>query len=148
MKKSLLLASLFSSLCTSAFAEPPNAKAETKTDPIVALVTKAYVKPIQAREAKRSRYSRVAMPPAERRVKVVDTKTDATGAAFTTFVVEERYAIDPESQWSEAQTGCAYPSTGAVFVKLGDKLRAAEFFLGKKPADPPPTACVVSSPRV
>jgi hypothetical protein len=141
MKKSLLLASLLSSLfCASAFAEPT-------TDPIVALVTKTYVKPLQARESKRSRYSRMAMPPAERRVKIVDTQTDATGAAFTNFVVEERSAFDPDQQWMKAETGCAYASTGAVFVKLGDKLRAAEFYLGKKPADPPATACVVSSPR-
>jgi hypothetical protein len=133
-------------LSASAFADPSNA-APTKTDPIVALVTKAYVKPMQAREAQRSRYSRVAMPPAERRVKVVDTQTDASGVAFTNFVVEQRFAFDPDAKWTKAETGCAYASTGAVFLKVGEKLRAAEFFLGKKPADPPAITCVVVSPR-
>jgi hypothetical protein len=105
-------------------------------DPAVALVRwtrgqvdKDLVQPLAKREAERSRFSRVRLPPRERRVRVLKASVtrDARGLAFVPFAVDVRYG----EQWKEDITGCVYKGSGDLYVKRGEQYRAASFLFGK-----------------
>ena len=106
-----------------------------------ALVQRALIRPLAAKEADQSRFSRARMPAQERRVRLDgETHKDAAGNTFVTFAVDARHGIvakDDEASWRrDAITGCVYVDRSEVFVKSGDKFRPAAFLLGKnlKPA--------------
>lgn len=94
--------------------------------------------PLAAQESKRSRFSRAAPPPAERRVSVLATAfaKDQKGREFLPFEVAARYGED----WHTAITGCVVRGTGDVFVQVGDEHRPAAYLLGKD-VDAAPGAC-------
>lgn len=94
----------------------------------------AVLKPLSAQEDKRSRYSRAAMPPSERRVRVIEAKLlDKNGRAFTTFAIDKRYGFEADEAWIENEwVGCAYLDSKDVFLKRGDEYRPASFLLGKR----------------
>jgi hypothetical protein len=97
------------------------------------------VKPLVAAESDNSRFSRMRLPPRERRVRVLQptTTNDAAGRAFVPFAVDVRFG----TEWHENDIlGCAYPASGELFVKRGDKYRPASFLLGKS-ADPVAGVC-------
>lgn len=90
-----------------------------------------------------SHFSRVRMPPAERRVRVlqVTPTKDSSGRPFMAFAVDVRFG----AEWRENDfVGCAYPTSGDIFVKRGDAYRPSAILLGK-PADP--VAGVCQAPR-
>lgn len=132
--RSLLLLALSCSslLASAAFADPP------KDDAVVAVVKKAFLAPLAKREAERSRFSRAAMPPSEKRVRVLQTGVDARGKRFVAFAVDERYF---DNEWNEGHTGCVYTDDNAVFVKRGDDFRAAAEFAGQKAQRPAAGTC-------
>jgi len=108
-------------------------------------VEEALLKPLAEKEKDRSRFSRARLPPRERRVRVPSATTirDASDHEYVAFAVDVRFG----DQWQENDiVGCAYPQTGALFVKLGDEYRPADVLLGKN-ADPAPVACVPGKPR-
>ena len=93
-------------------------------------VEKGLVEPLAQKEKERSSFSRMRMPPQERRVRVTQTEAtfDASGRAYMAFAVDVRFG----AQWRENDVvGCAYTQTGALFVKRGDEYRPAEILLGK-----------------
>ena len=95
--------------------------------------------PLANYEASMSHFSRVRMPPAERRVRVtqVTPTKDAGGRAFMAFAVDVRYG----AEWRENDiVGCAYPTSGDIFVKRGDAYRPSAILLGK-PAEPVAGVC-------
>lgn len=104
------------------------------------------------KEEQRSRFSRMRLPPQERRVRVLDEtpKTDAKGGEFYAFAVDARHGWmdeDAKNTWREAtMTGCVYPATGAIFVKSGDQHRPAEFMLGKKVKATEAHVCTAAAP--
>ena len=103
------------------------------------------MKPLAQREKERSRFSRAALPPAERRVRILDTalKQDAKGQPFATFAIDVRYE---DSKWSkDAIVGCIYPEDGSIYVQRGETYRAAAILLGKKTENPPETVCRAKS---
>ena len=115
-----------------------------------ALVEKQLVKPLAEKEARRSRFSRAYIPPQARRVRVVDRErsTDARGAEFVTFAVDERSrgfaprAADDSGRWREgAIVGCVYPARDEVFIKRGDKFFQAGLLLGQKTAAADDAVC-------
>lgn len=127
----------------------PTARPASATPPetATAVVEKQLVKPLAQKEERRSRFSRAYIPPQARRVRVLDDQksTDARGAAFVPFAVDERSgkfarrpADDPAGWRQDAIVGCVYPARDEVFVKRGDKHFAAGLLLGLKtpPADP------------
>ncbi len=148
-----MLAVLVSSRMT--FAEspaaneaPPEAKsAEAKAAEL--LVSRELIQPLAARDTSNSRFSRAALPPQERRVRILDEQPtkDALGNGFVRFAVDTRHGIHvrpagDESQWRRAAiTGCAYVDRSQVFVKNGDAYRAAAFLLGKKLKAAAETTC-------
>ncbi len=119
-----------------------------------ALVQRVLVKPLAAKEAKRGRFSRAMQPPTARRVRVTDTvaQADAKGQAFLRFAVDARYGFELDGEhapWKEAVlTGCAYPTTGAVFVASGDRHRPAELLLGKSVGPAEAHVCVAAPDEV
>jgi len=87
------------------------------------------VKPLAAKEADQSRFSRARLPAAERRVRILDEGRDAKGDAFFAFAVDDRHG---GSSWRVAGvTGCVYAGRGDVFVKMGEQHRPAAILLGK-----------------
>lgn len=108
-------------------------------------VEDALLKPLVAKEKERSRFSRARLPPRERRVRVTQTTTtrDASDREYVAFAVDVRFG----DQWEDNDiVGCAYPQTGALFVKLGDEYRPADVLLGKS-GDPAPGVCAPAKPR-
>lgn len=103
-----------------------------------------FVKPLAAHQADTSRFSRMARPPQERRVRMTQTATslDAQKRAFLPFAIDAKY---PGGDWQENQiTGCVYTEKGDMFVKVGDSFRPASYFLGTA-ADPVAGACQAPS---
>ncbi len=108
-----------------------------------AVVEKQLVEPLAAKEARRSRFSRAAMPPLARRVRVLDRErsTDGRGAEFVSFAIDvssgmfARRAADDSHGWrKDAIVGCVYPARDEIFIKRGDKFFGAGLLLGKKTA--------------
>jgi hypothetical protein len=103
------------------------------------------LKPLAEKEKETSRFSRARLPPRARRVRVTQATStlDASGREYVPFAVDVRFG----EEWRENDlVGCAYPKTGALFVKRGDEYRPAEILLGKS-ADPVPGVCVPGKPR-
>lgn len=103
-------------------------------------VETGLVEPLMKQENERSRFSRARLPPHERRVRVTQATAtlDKGGGAFLSFAIDVKWGAD---KWQENDiVGCAYPKTGALFVKRGNDYRPAEFLLGKA-VDPAPGVC-------
>jgi hypothetical protein len=88
--------------------------------------------PLGQREAKQSRFSRAAIPPRARTVRIIDAAAhrDLRGAEFYAFSIDERRGFQQVLS-KDALTGCVYPKSGEVFVKRGDAHYPAELLLGK-----------------
>ena len=131
MKKSSLF--LLSMLCASvALAEPPAPAPAAKQD-AAALVNQQLVQPLKQAEARRSRFSRAARPPKERRVRVLDevAQTDVHGRRFVRFAIDVRYR-SAETCWKkDALVGCAYLDQKEVFLQRGADYVPATTALGK-----------------
>ncbi|MEO8878636.1 MAG: hypothetical protein ABI461_23805 [Polyangiaceae bacterium] len=99
-----------------------------------------FVKPLTAHDQNTSRFSRMRMPPQERRVRMTQTATSIDGSkrAFLTFAIDGKFS---GGEWQENQiTGCVYTEKGDMFVKIGDGFRPASFLLGAA-GDPVAGAC-------
>jgi hypothetical protein len=112
------------------------------------LVKTALLKPLAQRESERSRFSRVAMPPAARHVRVLEggPEKDPQGRTFVRFAVDEKRF----DRWARnAIVGCAYADEGAVFIQRGEKVQSAAQYLGQDgpAATTECTAATVSSNR-
>lgn len=96
-------------------------------------VETALLGPLADSEQGRSRFSRARPVPRARRVRVPGTETalDRAGHAFLSFAVDVRFG---SGEWRQDIVGCAYPKTGALFVKVGQAYRPASFLLGKSAA--------------
>jgi hypothetical protein len=80
-----------------------------------------------------SRFSRSRPPPRERRVRVTQTtlSRDPHGREFVPFAVDVRYGA---GEWQADVTGCAYRSSGNLFVQRGEAYFPASVLLGKNVA--------------
>jgi hypothetical protein len=112
------------------------------------LVKTALLKPLEQRENERGRFSRVAMPPTARHVRVLEggPEKDPRGRTFVRFAVDEKR----HTAWARnAVVGCAYPDEGAVFIQRGEKVQSAARYLGQRgpAATTECTAATVSSNR-
>jgi hypothetical protein len=139
MHRSLMLVSLLTT--TLAFATPPAAESDVQKA-AQTLVERGLLQPLAAKEKQRSRYSRVALSPWERRVRVLDAgpQTDRDGATFMAFAVDARRGL-ADSTWREdALGGCVYLESGRVFVSRKATHLPAEALLGKRT---PPAAAHV-----
>ncbi len=99
-----------------------------------------FLKPLIAHEQETSRFSRMRMPPRERRLRMTATTTsrDASGQTFLPFAID---AKPSGGSWQENEiVGCVYTEKGGMFVKLGDSFRPSSFYLGVT-ADPVPGVC-------
>jgi hypothetical protein len=80
----------------------------------------------------------------QRRLRIVDSapRTDASGAKFVSFFIDERR----NGQWTvDVMSGCAYLESGAVFVKQRGKLRPAGEYFGEGAKDHPGAPCVAAT---
>lgn len=133
MKSSLpfLVLTLCASVC---LAEPPVAPSSKTQDAAAALVDKQLVAPLKKAESRRSRFSRAAPAPVQRRVRVLDTVplTDSRGDEFVRFAIDVRRGWNEKGQWqNDSVVGCAYPKAGDVFVQHGEAYLHARSMLGK-----------------
>lgn len=125
---------------SSLVSAAPEAQARPARAPTAAsLVEEQLIRPLEAKEVGRSKFSRARQPATARRVRMIDLapQRDASGRTFVRFVVDERFGFfggdDEEDSWSkDAITGCAYVDSREVFVKRGNAFHPAESRLGKK----------------
>jgi hypothetical protein len=122
--------------------------AESKAAPTtVSLVSDKLIRPLAAKEREQSKFSRAALPPSERRVRMLDDKeqTDSAGNSFFAFAIDARHGWsddDGEANWTKsAITGCVYLSKGEVFIKRGKAFHPAIAALGKKTKAAPEGTC-------
>ena len=109
-------------------------------------VQDGLVKPLAKQEANTSRFSRGRPPPHERKVRITQATgtTDKRGRTFVAFAVDIRYGT---GEWQQNDiVGCAYRSTGELFVKIGDEYRPHSFLLGKN-AEPVAGVCEAAPPE-
>lgn len=118
------------------------------THPIMATIEQRVVNEVVAalrlREAQRSKFSRMRMPPRERQVRATSTTvlTDAKGNRFVPFAIDARFSKD--DAFDVDHTGCVYIA-GDIFIAIGDSHRPAQVLAGK-PAEAAPGACVAAQP--
>lgn len=140
---------------TLSFATPPAPDTPDQAQ-LKSTIDKVLLKPLAAREARQSRFSRVRMPPDERRVRVLDAQPqkDAEGNEFVAFAVDSKsgWAVDdtdtPEEWLKDAITGCGYVGSGELFVKRGDSYYASALMLGKKTRKADKQICVAAQGEV
>jgi hypothetical protein len=116
---------LLSALLLSA---PPETKTSTEVEALTRRVHAEVVVPSARRE--RARFSRMAAPAGERRVRLTSSAplADADGEHFYAFAIDDRRG----SGWTEAVlTGCVYVNDRRVFVGRGARLRSASAFVGR-----------------
>lgn len=124
--------------------EPAEPKGHAPDKKTLAAIEKALLQPMKNFESKRSKYSRAGPPPSDRRVRVLDDEMqkDQKGETFVAFTVDARYGRGEHAEWNPDEiTGCAYPSSGKVYVQLGDTWRTASFYAGKKSSEAPEHVC-------
>ncbi len=103
-----------------------------------------FMQPLAAHDKETSQFSRMRMPPRERRLRMTSTTpaVDQAGQAFFTFTVDGRAG---KGAWHENDfTGCVYPEKGDIFVKL-DGYRPASVMLGTA-GDVVPNVCKAAPP--
>ena len=101
-------------------------------------VAAGILKPLAQRAS--SRFSRVRPRPHEQRVRVPQQilSRDKQGREFVAFSVDVRFG---DGVWREDDlVGCAYRTSGNLFVKVGEAYFPAAFLFGKSVA-PLPGAC-------
>jgi hypothetical protein len=111
--------------------EPPQTESQKKASD---LVSKELVTPLRKSEKKRAKFSRVMLPPSERRVRVLDeqAQTDVRGKQFLRFAIDERAGWRNEREWNEDSVlGCVYLEEDQVYVQAGDSYVHARSKLGK-----------------
>jgi hypothetical protein len=112
-------------------------------------VQEALTEPLAHLEARRSRYSRAAIAPRVRTVRLLDERAhrDLRGAEFFAFSVDERRGFRAVLH-KDAVTGCVYPNSGEVFVVRGDSHYPAGLLLGKTSKKAEAHVCVESKAQV
>ena len=141
MNKFSLLLALFVVIAPT-FAEISHPRLATASDNLVAsakaMLEAKLLEPLQKKEASRSRFSRAALPPAARRIRILNNafQTDPQGHPFVSFSIDQSHAYGDEkeiaeSSWfKDAITGCVYPVTGEVMVKRGEAYYPSSILLG------------------
>jgi len=106
-------------------------------DSAQATVQAKLVQPLEAKESTRSRYSRAALPPQSRRIRILDkvAESDAQGKPFLAFAIDEsrgyQVAKADDANWrKDTITGCVYPKSGEVMIKRGDVYYPAAMLWG------------------
>ena len=123
-----------------ASADEPSVVARMQTH-----VEADFLKPLVAHDVEVSSFSRMRMPPRERRLRMTATTTsrDQAGQEFLTFAIDGKIA---KGSWHENDiVGCVYPEKGEMFVKLGADFRPAAVMLGTA-ADAVPVVCRAAAP--
>jgi hypothetical protein len=104
-----------------------------------------FMKPLAAHDNDVSQFSRMRMPPRERRLRMTSTTpvVDQAGQAFLTFTVDGR--AGKKGAWHENDfVGCVYVDKGDIFVKT-DGYRPASVMLGVA-GDIVPNVCKAATP--
>jgi len=119
----------------------PSRAADSTVASASSVVQVKLLDPLQKKEASRSHFSRAAMPPMARRVRILDSavQRDMKGRSFVQFAIDESrgLVLVNEKQGNDANwlkdviTGCVYPETGEVLIKRGEVYYASSILLGQ-----------------
>jgi hypothetical protein len=142
-----LALSLFALLpISTAWATPPEPATDAAREAAEVVVQKKLLQPLAMKEREHSKFSRARLPPQERRLRLQQAATDAAGATFYVFAVDDRHGFAEESDaWNtDVIVGCVYPERTEVFVKRGDEHRPAALLLGKKAKAAPAGTCAAA----
>lgn len=136
--RSFTAALLATSLSLSAAAAPTSLVAWAK-----GRLQSGLLQKLKAQDGERSKFSRGAQPPRERRARVVSAELsrDQKGRGFMLYEVDVRYG----DSWETQLRGCVYEKTGSIYVNIGDEHRPAAFLFGEDVAAVP-GACEAAPP--
>ncbi len=153
MNKLLMLLGLFV-IALPTLAEFPTAEGqdiENHFDSIEAIVETKLLTPLHKKEQDRSRFSRAALPATARRVRILDKspQSDTQGRAFFRFAVDESRSLKIKQKDTKADfdwqqntiTGCVYPKTREVLVRLDKNYYDASVMWGIKTAEKTTDVC-------
>jgi hypothetical protein len=132
---------MFGLSSSAANADPPVSAKTT--------VERTLTQPLARQEARRSRFSRAAIPARTRTVRVLDERArlDVRGAEFFAFSIDERHGWEGVLT-KDALKGCVYPRSGEVFIKRGDSHYPAGLLLGQTSKKAETHVCVEQKPQV
>ena len=82
-------------------------------------VEAGLLKPLQALESHRSRFSRERPPPQARRIRIEETTTTNDASGHRSSTSPSTSATAPVGK--DDMGGCVYGGTGKIFVKVGDQ---------------------------
>jgi len=122
------------------------------SDPVASAtmtVEKVLTEPLAQQELKRARFSRAAIAPRTRTVRVLDQRPrrDPRGAEFFAFSIDEQRGLRAVVR-KDAFRGCIYPNSGQVFIARGDAHYPAGLLLGKTSKKAEAHVCVESKVQV
>jgi hypothetical protein len=139
MKRSLIFALL--SVASLSYAEPQSSDPQPDKAAAESIVQSKLLKPLTERDQLRAEFSRARPSPVVRRVRVQEAGPfkDKEGARFMTFAIDSAHGYRaksktgvPEGEWGrDSHTGCVYPDSGDIYIKVGDSYRGASLLLGK-----------------
>ena len=143
MKKWSFILTFFAVAALATAEKSPSLLAKSTNSPTTTpekAIQDQLLEPLKKKEAKRPRFSRAAPPPSARRIRILETValTDSKGRSFVPFAIDESRSyvakLDPDSadaDWrKDAITGCLYPNSGEIWVKLGETYYASSVLLG------------------
>lgn len=138
-------------ICMKAFHPLSAHAAERLVSSAPSIIQTKLLEPLQKKEEHRSRFSRAALPPQARRLRILDdtAATDRTGRSFVAFAVDESRGfvvkndkdVAEDNWFKDAMTGCVYPETGDVIVKLGEEYYPSSVLLGRSSPKAPDGVC-------
>ncbi len=128
--RSFTVFALVGSLSLSATADPTSLVAWAK-----GRVQSGLIRKLEAQDGERSKFSRGAQPPRERRARIVSSELsrDAKGRGFLLYEVDVLYG----DTWETQLRGCVYEKTGNLFVAVGEEHRPVAFLFGEDVAAAP-----------
>lgn len=136
--RSFTVFALVGLLSLSATADPASLVAWAK-----GRVQSGLLQKLKAQDGERSKFSRGAQPPRERRARIVSSEPsrDAKGRGFLLYEVDARYG----DTWETQLRGCVYEKSGNIFVVVGAEHRPVAFLFGEDVAAVP-GVCESASP--
>lgn len=145
-----ILAALFLSIASTFSNSALSARTtDGEVDPAQTLIEAKLLEPLEKKEAERSRFSRAALPPQTRRIRILEKvpQSDAKGRAFLPFAIDETHSLGsgaevPEGSWSKNTiTGCVYLGSEDVMVRRGEVYYASSVLLGVPTPIAPAETC-------
>ena len=137
MKLALTTTLLMVTFAAASVAHSSESQEQAERDEAKRMVQAKLVTPLAKKEDKRSSFSRKALPPEKRRIRILNgNHLDSKSKRFFAFSIDERFGRsgrDSVRKWNaNTITGCVYPDSGELYVLRGKHHYPSSLLLGKR----------------